>query len=155
MSDYLTVANSLVMWLIAMAVVPLVIVQAMLYLRRALAFSKRYDLLSDKERSRVYKTALITSIGPAVAVFIVSVSLVALIGGPMTLMRIGVIGSAVFEVYASAQGATAMGVQMGTEAYDLQAFTNSVWAMTLGGAGWLVATLVFLKLDRKWPWLKE
>lgn len=75
MSDYLTVANSLVMWLIAMAVVPLVIVQAMLYLRRALAFSKRYDLLSDKERSRVYKTALITSIGPTVAVFIVSVSL--------------------------------------------------------------------------------
>lgn len=73
----------------------------------------------------------------------------------MTLMRIGVIGSAVFEVYASAQGATAMGVQLGTEAYDLQAFTNSVWAMTLGGAGWLVATLVFLKLDRKWPWLKE
>ena len=48
-----------------------------------------------------------------------------------------------------------MGVQLGTEAYDLQAFTNSVWAMTLGGAGWLVATLVFLKLDRKWPWLKE
>lgn len=145
MSDYLSVANSPVMWLIAMVVVGLVVVQAMLYLRQALTFAKQYQLLTDDERRRVYKTATITSIGPAVAVFIVSVSLVALIGGPMTLMRIGVIGSAVFEVYASAQGATAMGVQLGKEGYDLQAFANSVWAMTLGGAGWLIATLVLTK----------
>lgn len=76
---------------------------------------------------------------------IVSVSLVALIGAPMTLMRIGVIGSAVFELYASAQGATALGVELGKEGYGVQAFTNSVWAMTLGGSGWIVATLILVK----------
>ena len=145
MDDYLTVANSPVMWILALAIVTLVVVQAILYLRRALTLSRDFDLLTPEETSRVYKTATITSIGPAIAVFIVSVSLVALIGGPITLMRIGVIGSAVFELYASAQGATAMGVELGKDGYDLVAFTNSVWAMTLGGAGWLLATLILTK----------
>lgn len=145
MDDYLSVANSRALWIMALLLVAVVVVQALLYLRHALAFSNRFDLLSPEEKARVYKTATITSIGPAVAVFIVSVSLVALIGAPMTLMRIGVIGSAVFELYASAQGANALGVQLGKEGYDVQAFTNSVWAMTLGGAGWIVATLILTK----------
>ena len=109
MDDYLSVANSPVMWILALAIVTLVVVQALLYLRRALTLSRDFDLLTSEETSRVYKTATITSVGPAIAVFIVSVSLVALIGGPITLMRIGVIGSAVFELYASAQGATVPG----------------------------------------------
>lgn len=145
MDDYLSVANSPVLWVLALAIVALVLVQALLYLQRALKLSKEFNLLTTEETARVYKTATITSIGPAIAVFIVSVSLVALIGGPITLMRIGVIGSAVFELYASAQGATAMGVELGKEGYGLQAFTNSVWAMTLGGSGWLVATLILTK----------
>lgn len=145
MDDYLAVANSTAMWVLALVLVSIVVVQALMYLRQALAFSDRFGLLTPQEKAHVYKTATITSIGPAVAVFIVSVSLVALIGAPMTLMRIGVIGSAVFELYASAQGATAMGVELGKEGYGLQAFTNSVWAMTLGGSGWIIATLILTK----------
>jgi Domain of unknown function (DUF5058) len=145
MQDYLTVANSPILWGLSLLVVGLVVIQALLYLKQALNFSKKFELLTVDEKKRVYQTAVITSIGPAVAVFIVSVSLVAMIGAPMTLLRIGVIGSAVFEIYASAQGATAMGVELGGEGYDLKVFTNSVWAMTLGGAGWIIATLILTK----------
>lgn len=91
MDDYLSVANSTAMWVLALVLVSIVVFQALMYLRHALAFSDKFGLLTPEEKARVYKTATITSIGPAVAVFIVSVSLVALIGAPMTLMRIGVI----------------------------------------------------------------
>ena len=72
-----------------------------------------------------------------------------MVGGPVTLMRVGVIGSAVFEFVAADQGARAMGAELGTDSYTLQAFTASVWVMTLGGMGWLLTTFFMTKsLDR-------
>lgn len=83
------------------------------------------------------------------AIFFVAVSLVAMVGSPVTLMRVGVIGSAVFEFVAADQGARAVGAELGGDSYTLQAFTASVWVMTLGGMGWLVSTFLLTRtLDR-------
>lgn len=105
MEHVLQIANSPVLWLFAILVVSVVVVQALMYLRMTLSFSKRYAILTPDEVSRIYKTAAINSIGPAVAIFFVAVSLVAMVGSPVTLMRVGVIGSAVFEFVAADQGA--------------------------------------------------
>lgn len=149
MEQAMTVANGAVLWLLAIIIISVVVVQAALYLRMTLNFSEKYDILTAEERGVVYKTAAINSIGPAVAIFFVAVSLVAMVGGPVTLMRIGVIGSAVFEFVAAGLGADAAGAKLGTESYDLTAFTTSVWVMTLGGMGWLVTTLVMTRsLDK-------
>lgn len=149
MEQTLQIANGPAMWLLATLVVSVVVVQALLYLRMSLDFSNRFAILSPAERRTVYKTATINSIGPAVAIFFVAISLVAMVGGPVTLMRVGVIGSAVFEFVAADQGAKAVGAELGKDSYTLQAFTASVWVMTLGGMGWLVSTFVMTKsLDR-------
>ncbi len=145
MEDVLSIANGPVMWLFSTCIVAVVVVQACLYLRMTLAFSDRYEILTPDERTTVYKTAAINSIGPAIAIFFVAVSLIAMVGGPVTLMRVGVIGSAVFEFVAADSGAKAVGAQLGTDSYTLQAFTTSVWVMTLGGMGWLLSTFFLTK----------
>ncbi|MFV0245201.1 MAG: DUF5058 family protein [Qingshengfaniella sp.] len=149
MEQVLQVANGAVLWLLALIIITVVVVQATLYLRMTLSFSDKYNILTTEERKVIYKTAAINSIGPAVAIFFVAVSLVAMVGGPVTLMRIGVIGSAIFEFVAADLGAKAVGAQLGTDSYDLTAFATSVWVMTLGGMGWLVTTLVMTRtLDK-------
>ncbi len=145
MEQVLQIANSPIMWLFAILLVSVVVVQAILYMRATLDFSNRFDILTPEERHIVYKTAAINSIGPAVAIFFVAVSLVAMVGGPVTLMRVGVIGSAVFEFVAADQGAKAVGAELGTDSFTLQAFTAAVWVMTLGGMGWLLTTFFFTK----------
>ncbi|TCP61069.1 uncharacterized protein DUF5058 [Rhodovulum bhavnagarense] len=142
MDDLRSIMNDPVIWAIAAALVALVVMQAFLFIRLALRFSGRFSILSDKEKSVVYKTATINSIGPAVAIFIIAISLISIVGAPITLMRIGVIGSAVFELYAAGNGAKAAGADIAGD-MTLQAFTAAVWAMCLGGAGWLVSTMFF------------
>ncbi len=105
MEHVFSVANGPVLWLLAGLIVGTVVVQALLYLRMTLRLSNDYGILTRDERLRVYKTATINSIGPAIAVFFVAVSLVAMVGGPVTLMRVGVIGSAIFEFVAAEMGA--------------------------------------------------
>ena len=145
MENVLSIANGPVLWGFAICIVGVVVVQAFLYLRMTLGFSDRFNILTPDERTTVYKTAAINSIGPAIAIFFVAVSLIAMVGGPVTLMRVGVIGSAVFEFVAADAGAKANGVQLGTDSYTLQAFTTSVWVMTLGGMGWLLSTFFLTK----------
>ncbi|WP_134681788.1 DUF5058 family protein [Paracoccus ravus] len=149
MEQVLQTANGTVFWLLASLIIAVVVIQSLLYLRMTLAFSNRYDILSAEEKKVVYKTAAINSIGPAVAIFFVAVSLIAMVGGPVTLMRVGVIGSAIFEFIAADQGAKAVGAELGKDSYTLQAFAASVWVMTLGGMGWLVTTFFMTRsLDR-------
>lgn len=145
MEDVMAVANSPALWALSILIVSLVVVQALLFMRMTLRFSDRFGVLSAEDKRTVYQTAVINSIGPAVAVFFVAVSLIALVGAPVTLMRVGVIGSAVFELYAANQGAAAAGAQIGTDNFTLQAFTAAVWAMTLGGMGWLVTAYLFTR----------
>lgn len=149
MEQVLRIANGPALWVLAILLVGVVVAQAILYLRMTLAFSDRFGILTPDERRMVYKTATINSIGPAIAVFFVAVSLVAMVGSPVTLMRVGVIGSAIFEFVAADQGARAAGAELGTESFTLEAFTASVWVMTLGGVGWLLSTFLMTKtLDR-------
>lgn len=149
MEQVLQIANGPVLWLFATLVIGVVVVQSLLYLRMTLDFSDRYAILTPEERRIVYKTAAINSVGPAIAIFFVAVSLMAMVGGPVTLMRVGVIGSAVFEFLAADQGAKALGAKLGADSYTLQALTASVWVMTLGGMGWLLSAFLLTKgLDR-------
>lgn len=55
MDDYLAVANSTAMWVLALVLVSIVVVQALMYLRQALAFSDRFGLLTPQEKARVYR----------------------------------------------------------------------------------------------------
>lgn len=142
MSNYLDVANDPILWLTAIPTIGIVALQAYLICRRAVAARHLVDLTTSEVR-RALRAGAVSAIGPAVAVFIVMLGMIAVVGGPMTWLRLSVIGSAPTELTAATMGATAMGVELGSPAYDATAFAASVWVMTLNGVGWLLVAGLF------------
>jgi len=143
--EVLKFANSPLMWALCIPVIVLVIIQALIFGRMAISYANKTKVLSKAEIGSALRTGAIASIGPAIGIFIICIGLISKIGGPITFMRVGVIGSASYELMAATFGAQAYGVELGGPGYNLQAFTNSVWTMALGGSGWLLVTALFTK----------
>lgn len=142
--EIMSLANSPVLWIIALFIIGMVIFQAIMFYRIAkeAAPAAGLDALDVKRAAR---TGFISSIGPSFGIAIVIISLLALLGSPITLMRIGIVGSAATETAAAQIGANAFGVELGGEGFNAQAFTTMVWTMCLGGMGWLLFTFFFTK----------
>src|SRR5699024_11862779 len=107
--------------------------------------------MSKKEVRSAVKTGAIAAIGPSIAIAIVAISLIAFIGNPLTMIRIGVIGSAPIESLGASLAAEASGARLGGEGYDKAVFTASVWVVCLGGVGWRLLTGVCSKRAEKMP----
>jgi hypothetical protein len=122
----------------------MVIFQAIVFYRIAKEAAPAAGLNQEEVR-RAARTGFISSIGPSFGIAIVIISLLALLGSPITLMRIGIVGSAATETAAAQIGANAFGVDLGGDGFNMQAFTTMVWTMCLGGMGWLLFTLFFTK----------
>ncbi|MGH9349786.1 MAG: DUF5058 family protein [Vicinamibacterales bacterium] len=142
MNNYREVANDPILWLTAVPLVAMVAVQAVLICRRAV-IARPLVQMSGTEVRLALRAGAISAIGPAVAVFIVMLGMIAVVGGPMTWLRLSVIGAAPTELTAATMGATAMGVELGSERYDAAAFAASAWVMTLNGMGWLLFAGLF------------
>ncbi|MBU5436528.1 DUF5058 family protein [Tissierella sp. MSJ-40] len=147
MKEYLKVANDPMLWLMCLPVVAVVGIQAIIFSKKAFASANSVQL-TKKEAKDAFRIGAISAIGPAVAVFVVMLGMMAVIGAPMTWLRLSIIGSAPAELAASTMGAKAMGVEFGGEGYGVIEYANSVWAMTLNGIGWLLFCGLFThKLD--------
>lgn len=147
MQEYLKIANDPMLWVMATPVVLIAGIQAFIISKRAFAASKLVNM-TKQEGVKAFRAGAISAIGPAIAVFIVMLGMMAVVGGPITWLRLAIIGAAPTELTASTMGATAMGVEFGSPEYDATAFANSVWVMTLNGVGWLLFTGLFThKLD--------
>ncbi|WP_072710328.1 DUF5058 family protein [Lacicoccus alkaliphilus] len=142
--EVMSLANSPVLWIIALFIIGMVIFQAIIFYRIAKEAAPAAGL-NQEEVKRAARTGFISSIGPSFGIAIVIISLLALLGSPITLMRIGIVGSAATETAAAQIGANAFGVDLGGDGFNMQAFTTMVWTMCLGGMGWLLFTLFFTK----------
>ena len=137
--DYLAVSNLPIFWVLASFTVIISAVQAALFIRQANKATKACNL-DPQLPKKAMKIGLISAIGPACGVFIVMVGLMASIGGPMSWLRLSIIGAAATELAAATNGATAAGVTLGGEGYTLTILAVSWFAMALNGAGWLIVT---------------
>ncbi|MCM3584526.1 DUF5058 family protein [Mesobacillus maritimus] len=144
MEEVLYYANSTPVWIMASIFVFIVIFQALIFLKIARKTAPEIGMTSD-ETKRAIRTGFISSIGPSFGIMIVIISLIAVLGAPITLARIGIIGSAATELTAAGIGANAYGVELNSPDFGLAAFTTVVWTMCLGGTGWLIFTALFTK----------
>jgi len=142
MEQTLEVANSSVMWVLALAIIGVVLAQAVIFFRIAWSYVKRTQVLSTHEINASFKIGAISTLGPAMAVFAIAVALIAQIGGPITLSRVGVIGSAAYEFIAARIGS---GGTVGTPEFTGSMLAAASWVMTIGGSGWLLVTLFTTK----------
>ncbi|HLQ73572.1 MAG TPA: DUF5058 family protein [Bacillota bacterium] len=144
MSEVMELANSGMLWAIASVIVGIVFFQAFKFMSLASKASGSVGMTKKDVRAAV-RTGAISSIGPSFAIVIIAISLISLIGNPVALIRIGIIGSAPIETVGATLGAQAAGSELGTDSFTKQAFTAAVWVMCLGGMGWLIFTALFTK----------
>ncbi len=142
MKETLIVANSSMMWLLSIVIISTVVVQTIIFYKMAKKQAEESQLLEKEQIKKALKIGVIGTMGPAVAVFAIAVALIAQVGGPLTLARVGVIGSAAFEFIAAQIGSAGT---VGTEQFGNEMLAAASWVMTLGGAGWLIMTFFATK----------
>lgn len=138
------VANSGVIWIFAALIIGLVIFQGLLFIRLAANASGEVGMTPTEVKSAL-RTGAISAIGPSLAIMVIAISLITFLGDPLTLMRIGIIGSAPIEALGASIGADAYGVQLGSVNFTPEALTTVVWTLCLGGAGGLLVVAMFTK----------
>ncbi|MCR4606946.1 MAG: DUF5058 family protein [Oscillospiraceae bacterium] len=148
------VANSPVLWLITASVIALLITQSLLIRKRTKDYVLSEHIMTEDEISTATKTGIFATIGPAVAVFILAMSFVNLLGAPMTLLRIGIVGSAGTEIRSATAGALVAGVALGNDELTMPAFGAAQFACAFMTTGYFIMVPVYClgfgKLFGKW-----
>ena len=159
--NYQSIINSPGLWIVSSFLVIISVSQAVVFLRAAL--KEAASLGVDKEkRAAAIRSACITAIGPSLSPVIMLLSLVAVIGAPTTWMRLCDVGAARTELGVVSLTSTLAGVEVGSEAFGMQAFSYGLWGMALNNLGWLavvfflahrmggVVDSLYAKYDPKW-----
>lgn len=139
----LEVANSPAVWALAAIAVVAVIIEIILFFRLAGKSAKLGEVnLTKKQCNRALRAGVVSAIGPAFGVFIVMIGLVAVLGGPISWLRLSVIGGATTELTAASVGVKAAGGDI-TQALSMVQLSNAWWTMTINACGWLIVTWLF------------
>lgn len=139
---YLETANHPLMWLFCIPAVALVVVQALMFAKRAWSTGPQMGVSKEKMRLAA-KSSAIASIGPSIVIVIGAVSLLASVGGPLAWMRLAYIGSVMYELPAADRAASAAGSQLGTNNMTMEAFANAAWVMCICCLGWIIVSALF------------
>ena len=146
--DVSEIFNSPVLWILAIGVFAVIFVQSFIYFRAASKAAPAAGLTQEELRQAL-RTGGIAAIGPSLAVVIVAIAFLALFGTPAVLVRIGLIGSAAYEAAAAGIAAGTVGAELGGETYTPEVFAIALFAMTVGGAMWMITTLIVTPLLTK------
>jgi Domain of unknown function (DUF5058) len=144
MERVLELATSYPIWMIAMLIIGIVIFQAVIFIRLATKTSESVGLDQTEVKSAL-RVGAVAAIGPAMGSMIIAISLITFLGEPLTLMRSAVIGSSAIEAMGANLAAQAYGTELGSAGFNEQAFTTIVWTLCLGGLGWLLFVVFFIK----------
>lgn len=159
--DLKSVMNSPGMWIACSFMVIMVIAQSVIFMREAFRAADKMDM-PRKTCLIGMRAAAITSIGPAMGPVVILIALINILGAPTTWMRLNDIGAARTELISATVGAQIIGVDIRSAAYDLKAFSYSLWSMAITDAGWLLVALVLThrmtgvldllakKTDKRW-----
>lgn len=147
-TDILAIANMPVLWICALGVFAVIIVQSLIYIQAARKAAPAAGI-TGSELKTSFRSGAVAAIGPSLAVVLVAIALLALFGTPAVLVRIGLIGSAAYETGAANIAATTMDATLGDDTYTQQVFAVAFFAMSIGGAMWMLATLIATPLLKR------
>ena len=128
MNDIMKLASGPVMWTISLVTIGIAILESVLIYQRAKKFVVKTNLLTSGEMKMCMKTGGIVAIGPATSAFVVSLSMISMLGAPITLMRVGMIGAPATELMSAGIGTEAAGVVLGTDALTGPALAAALWS---------------------------
>lgn len=147
MDNYLSFANSGLMWLVIAPGIVITVIQAIFFLRKGLNIGKEIGITGEQWK-RVVSAAAATAIGPALVAAASCLALIVVIGAPMSVLRLGFIGSAQFELASAGAAATAAGASLSASDMNMSIFSTVVWTMSIISSGWVIVSVLFIhKMD--------
>lgn len=147
-ADLSGVISNPFIWVIACSVLAVIVIQSAIYML-AVHRNARAAGLSHSEANKAFRIGAVSAIGPSLAVVLIAVALLPLLGTPAVLVRIGLIGSAATELASASIAAQTMGTELGGAAWNSDTFVVALAAMSLSGAGWMLATLILTPLMQR------
>lgn len=108
--SFLEAANSRFVYYVVLAVLLVVVMILLNFLRLALKQAKALNI-SNQQIATAVKTTLTVSIGPALSVLVPFLALMAVLGVPWSWLRLSVIGSAPMEMILADMSLTGAGFQ--------------------------------------------
>lgn len=136
--EVLEFAQGPIMWLFALITVSIVVVQAAMMYRLTKKYVSNEQIMTQGEVKTCLKTGAVVSIAPAISVFILALTMVNMLGAPVTLMRIGIVGSADTEMVAASLGSAVTGVVLGADQLTMQAFAAALFSMAILSLGYMI-----------------
>ncbi len=144
-TDIGAISNLALLWVLALAVLGVVLFQSAVYMVAVRKNAAGADM-TQREVFQAFRAGGVAAIGPSLAVVLVAIALLPLFGTPPILVRIGLIGSAATETASASIAAGTVGATLGDETYTQNVFLIALMAMSLSGAGWMIATLILTPL---------
>lgn len=133
------------LWVFAALLIAMVIVQAVIFLRAALRFNTKNELVARDELKSAARTGIVSVFGPSISSIVVALSLIAVVGPAVTFMRCGVIGAPPWELMMADISAQAAGVQFNTPEFTQSVFVLCIFGMTFASAPYFINTIITLK----------
>ncbi|MGQ1798863.1 DUF5058 family protein [Kocuria oceani] len=136
------------LWVCALGVFAVIILQTVIYVRAARTAGPDLGFTKEDLR-RSFKSGGIAAIGPSLAVVVVAIALLPLFGAPAVLVRIGLVGSAATETSSANLAAGTMDAQLGGAGWTPEVFAVAFLAMSLSGGLWMLATLILTPMLKR------
>lgn len=136
------IINSPLLWLICSITIMVVAAQAYAYYKLARKNAKLLGM-SDETCAKSFKVGMVAAVGPALGILIVLVGMMAVLGGPLTWMRLSIIVSATNEMAAAKFGADAAGVTFGGADFTALVLFVAWFGMALNGIGSMLSAVFF------------
>lgn len=144
MTQNATQANTTI-WIFAIILVGWTLVQAALFVRLALRFNKKHQVYSNQELKRCVRTGIIAAIGPGINSMFLAISMMALVGGGLTFLRCGVIGTPAFEMTVIGYANTILGFDPSSSEITNSVLTYYVFAGLMGTVSLMLGPIFLLR----------
>ncbi len=141
MTEILAISNAWPLWVLCAILVVWVTIQAYLFVRLCYKEARRIKY-PEENLGKAIRVGMVTAIGPAIAGVVVMISMMAVIGGPITWQRLSIIGAAQTELTAANIAAQAMGTELGGGGFTVTTLALCFLVMAINGCGWLAMTAI-------------
>lgn len=147
-TEILSAADHPLLWLCVVAVFSVIAAQTVIYYLAARRAAPAADMSAADVR-RSFRAGAVAAIGPSMAVALIAITLISVFGTPGVLTRIGLIGSAAFDVAAAEIVTGTQKATLGGEGYTQAVFATVLLCIALAGAGWMLVTLIATPLLKR------
>lgn len=132
-------------WIFSALLIFMVVIQALLFVRLALRFNKRHQLVSGDEIRMAAQIGATACVGPSLSSMVNVIALTALMGGAVAFMRCGVIGAPAVELMAAQYGASWGGFEIGSAGFGGPEFTYCLFVMSCFSMPYTISCFFMLK----------